>query len=176
MHKKLLMREYFELERNKRDTVVDINWHSDTEIVSAVWTLVRMCSSDDSNCIRTLMSDFISRVLLFYMCLLQHLSIFLGKKKAVLKHFIYLLLQVGIGDPHCVVFHLPGESGDINVCKLTADDSPTDISFSVDTAITEKLLIMLLNLLKKYLMDDSVRIVDLASQALRVSPTFSLLS
>ncbi|XP_043813489.1 serine/threonine-protein kinase ATM isoform X5 [Manihot esculenta] len=135
MHKKLLMREYFELERNKRDTVVDINWHSDSEIVSAVWTLVRMCSSDDSNCIRTLMSDFISRV--------------------------------GIGDPHCVVFHLPGESGDINVCKLTADDSPTDISFSVDTAITEKLLIMLLNLLKKYLMDDSVRIVDLASQALR---------
>lgn len=101
---------------------------------------------------------------------------FPGKKKAVLKHFIYLLLQVGIGDPHCVVFHLPGESGDINVCKLTADDSPTDISFSVDTAITEKLLIMLLNLLKKYLMDDSVRIVDLASQALRVSPTFSLLS
>ncbi|XP_057988495.1 serine/threonine-protein kinase ATM isoform X2 [Hevea brasiliensis] len=135
LHKKLLMGEYFEGERNKRDNMEDIPWHSDPEIVKAVWTVVRMCGSDDASSIRTLMSDFISRV--------------------------------GIGDPHGVVFHLPGESSDIKVCKPTADDNPTQTNFNMDAIISEELLITLLKLLKKYLMDDSVRIVDLTSQALR---------
>lgn len=40
----------------------------------------------------------------------------------------------------------------------------------MDTGISEELMIALLKLLKKYLMDDSVKIVDVTSQALRVSP------
>ncbi|XP_048228650.1 serine/threonine-protein kinase ATM isoform X3 [Ricinus communis] len=135
LHKKLLMGENFQKERNTKDFVEDVNWHCDPEIMQAVWALVRMCGSVDADSIRSLVSDFVSRV--------------------------------GIGDPHCVVFHLPGESSYFNVCRPTANDSPTEINFSMDTVISEELLITLLKLLKKYLMDDSVRIVDLTSQALR---------
>lgn len=39
-------------------------WNSDDEIVNAIWTLVRMCDSDDGNTTGALVSDFISRVLL----------------------------------------------------------------------------------------------------------------
>jgi ataxia telangiectasia mutated family protein len=37
------------------------------------------------------------------------------------------------------------------------------------TGISEELLIAILKVLKKYLMDDSVKILDMTSQALRVS-------
>ncbi|KAK1564596.1 hypothetical protein Q3G72_006661 [Acer saccharum] len=46
-------------EKNAEDVV---DWHSDHEIVHAVWTLVRMCCSDDASSIRAWVSDFISRV------------------------------------------------------------------------------------------------------------------
>lgn len=39
----------------------------------------------------------------------------------------------------------------------------------MDAGISESLLVALLKLLMKYLMDDSVEIVDMTSQALRVS-------
>ncbi|KDP31097.1 hypothetical protein JCGZ_11473 [Jatropha curcas] len=135
LHKKLIMGENIQQERNAEDIGRVIHWHSDSEIVKAVWTLVNMCGSDDAIGIRPLVSDFVSRV--------------------------------GIGDPHCVVFHLPGESNDINVCKSIAEDNPTEINFGMETVVSEELLIRLLKLLKKYLMDDYVRIVDLTSQTLR---------
>lgn len=39
----------------------------------------------------------------------------------------------------------------------------------MDTRISNENLLILMRLLKKYLMDDSVEIIDLASQALQVS-------
>lgn len=75
--------------------------------------------------------------------------------------FSFQNMQVGIGDPHCVVFHLPGNSSNIH-------DSSIEVKFHMDTSLSEELLVMLLKLLKKYLMDDSVKIVDMTSQALRV--------
>ncbi|MCD7455717.1 hypothetical protein HAX54_029235 [Datura stramonium] len=66
------------------------------------------------------------------------------------------LSRVGIGDPHGVVFHLPIESKSIN-----------DHNFHFDTGISDELLVAIMRLLKKYLMDDSVKIIDIASQALR---------
>lgn len=39
-----------------------VDWHSDHDIVHAVWTLVHMCCSDDASSIRAWVSDFISRV------------------------------------------------------------------------------------------------------------------
>ncbi|XP_050221682.1 serine/threonine-protein kinase ATM isoform X2 [Mercurialis annua] len=136
LHKKLLLDKNFLKEsRNTKTLVEDMNWHCDPKIVKAVWTLVRMCGSDDAESIRSLVADFVSRV--------------------------------GIGDPHCVVFHLPGESSHVNVCRPTASDSPLEINFNMDTIVSEELLVTLIKLIKKYLMDDSVRIVDLTSQALR---------
>lgn len=77
-------------------------------------------------------------------------------------------MQVGIGDPHCVVFHLPGNSSNIHVCRPINHDSSIEVKFQMDTGLSEELLVTLLKLLKKYLMDDSVKIVDMTSQALRV--------
>lgn len=48
--------------------------------------------------------------------------------------------------------------------------STTEVNFHTDAGISEELLISLLKVLKKYLMDDSVEIVDMTSQTLRVSP------
>ncbi|XP_060670261.1 serine/threonine-protein kinase ATM [Ziziphus jujuba] len=134
LHKKLLSQETFQSEANE-DLLKDKNWHLDHEIVDAVWTLARICSSNDANSARILVSDFISRV--------------------------------GIGDPHCVVFHLPGSSSNVHACKPINHELMSEVNSHVDACISEDLLIALLKLLKKYLMDDSVKIVDITSQTLR---------
>ncbi|CAB4280796.1 unnamed protein product [Prunus armeniaca] len=128
LHKKFLLGETFQSEKNTY-------WHCDQEIISAVWTLVRMCGSDDTNTVRVLLSDFISRV--------------------------------GVGDPHGVVFRLPGNSSDIHVYQPISHDSSTEVKFWMDAGLSEELVVALLKLLKKYLMDDSVKIVDMTSQSLR---------
>ena len=79
------------------------------------------------------------------------------------------MLQVGAGDPHSVVFHLPGETSHIRVGKSIDISSAMDMSSNIDTCISEELLVVLMKFLKKYLMDDSAKIVDMASQTLRVS-------
>ncbi|KDO69633.1 hypothetical protein CISIN_1g0001722mg, partial [Citrus sinensis] len=114
-----------------------VDWHSDHDIVHAVWTLVHMCCSDDASSIRAWVSDFISRV--------------------------------GIGDPHCVVFHLPRDSIYMHACRPInhGSGSATEFNFHLDAGISEELLIAVLKILKKYLMDDSVQIVDMTSQTLR---------
>ncbi|CAL5362027.1 unnamed protein product [Camellia sinensis] len=75
--------------------------------------------------------------------------------------------RVGIGDPHSVVFHLPGDSGQTHVCRPLNPDNTTEISFRMDTGISEELLISLMRLLKKYLIDDSVKIIDMTSQTIQ---------
>ena len=62
LHKKLLMGETCQSGKNSEDLVTDRYWNGDHEIVHAVWTLVRMCGSDDADSVRALASDFISRV------------------------------------------------------------------------------------------------------------------
>ncbi|XVF54114.1 hypothetical protein PTKIN_Ptkin05aG0154900 [Pterospermum kingtungense] len=135
LHKKLLAGEIFQGRKITKEFMDDTYWHGDREIVHAVWTLVRMCASDDASRIRGLVSDFISRV--------------------------------GIGDPHSVVFHLPGDSSHMHVCEPINRNGAYEISFSMDTCISEELLVALLKVLKKYLMDDSVKIVDITSQTLQ---------
>ncbi|OIV96965.1 hypothetical protein TanjilG_00547 [Lupinus angustifolius] len=75
--------------------------------------------------------------------------------------------RVGAGDPHSVVFHLPGESSHISVGKSIDITCAMETGSNMDTCISEELLVVLLKILKKYLMDDSVKIVDMASQTLR---------
>ncbi|KAK8518220.1 hypothetical protein V6N13_027695 [Hibiscus sabdariffa] len=135
LHKKLLAGETFHGGKITDDFVDDTYWHDDGEIVHAVWTLVRMCASDDSSRIRGLVSDLISRV--------------------------------GIGDPHSVVFHLPGDSNHMHGRGPLSHNGASEIIFSMGSSVSEELLIALLKVLKKYLMDDSVKIVDITSQTLR---------
>lgn len=68
-------------------------------------------------------------------------------------------VQIGIVDPHHVVFHLPYDS--IKICASQM--------IAVDIVLSNTVLAELLALLKKYLMDDSVNIIDLASRTLQVN-------
>ncbi|KAI3454494.1 hypothetical protein Pfo_011157 [Paulownia fortunei] len=74
--------------------------------------------------------------------------------------------RVGIGDPHRVVFHLPGESH-VHVSGTVKAVSAADPNIHMDTGMSNEVLLVFMRLLKKYLMDDSVEMIDLASQALR---------
>ncbi|XP_020548356.1 serine/threonine-protein kinase ATM [Sesamum indicum] len=74
--------------------------------------------------------------------------------------------RVGIGDPHRVVFDLPGDSY-VHVSGMVRDASAADPNIHMITGVSNEVLLVLLRLLKKYLMDDSVEMIDMASQALR---------
>ncbi|XP_073145738.1 serine/threonine-protein kinase ATM isoform X3 [Henckelia pumila] len=74
--------------------------------------------------------------------------------------------KIGIGDPHRVVFHLPGDYS-VPVFGVATGMSMTETNIHADTGISEEALLVLMRLLKKYLMDDSVEIIDMASQVLR---------
>lgn len=67
-----------------------------------------------------------------------------------------------------MVFHLPGDSHahELGTVKVV---SAMDSSIHIDTGMSNEVLLALMRLLMKYLMDDSVDIIDMASQALRVS-------
>ncbi|KAK7317181.1 hypothetical protein RJT34_01188 [Clitoria ternatea] len=74
--------------------------------------------------------------------------------------------RVGAGDPYSVVFHLPGKTSHIRLGKSIDLSSGKEFSSELDACISEELLVVLMRFLMKYLMDDSVKIVDMASQTL----------
>ncbi|RDY13104.1 Serine/threonine-protein kinase ATM, partial [Mucuna pruriens] len=74
--------------------------------------------------------------------------------------------RVGAGDPYSVVFHLPGEASHIRLGKSIDMSSAMETSSGLDACISEELMVVLLKFLMKYLMDDSVKVVDMASQTL----------
>jgi len=82
---------------------------------------------------------------------------------------VAVLLQVGTGDPYSVVFHLHDKTNHICLGKSIDTNSVTKISSDMDACLSEEHLVVLMKILMKYLMDDSVKIVDMASQTLRVS-------
>ncbi|KAK1384233.1 hypothetical protein POM88_021968 [Heracleum sosnowskyi] len=75
--------------------------------------------------------------------------------------------KIGIGDPHRVVFHLPGESSRVHVFGQLNYDTSGGKKFQNEPDISNELLKSILRLLRKYLMDNSVDIVDMKSQVLR---------
>lgn len=57
------MREIIHPEKNEENTYGELDiWHCEPEIVSAVWTLVGICGSEDAKDVREFVADFISRV------------------------------------------------------------------------------------------------------------------
>lgn len=74
--------------------------------------------------------------------------------------------RVGIGDPHCVVFHLPGEAHHVTRLQPLGQIGDSEVCSS-DTGIPDEGLVTLLRLLKKYLLDDSVSIIDTTSRVLQ---------
>ncbi|KAI5683411.1 hypothetical protein M9H77_04639 [Catharanthus roseus] len=136
LHTKFFGLETCEGERSAKHDFGDRDWHSDENIVRAVWNLVQTCSLDDTSGFAALVSDFVSKI--------------------------------GIGDPHRVIFDLPVEfsympGSRVHKAKATAIEK----DFYMDTGTSEELLCPLMRLLMKYLMDESVKIIDIAAQALR---------
>lgn len=162
--------EAYPAQKNEENIFEDAYLDSDHEIVHTVWNLVHTCSLSGAGNFGSLVSDFLSRVsflvLLYYWVIpfavisfisaVYFLSFFSSRISVVC--FLNYNLQVGIGDPHGVVFHLPIESKSVH-----------EHNFHLGTGISDDLLVAIMRLLKKYLMDDSVKIIDIASQALRVS-------
>lgn len=72
--------------------------------------------------------------------------------------------RVGIGDPHHVVFHLPRDSNEKSSFQSMSDGG---VGFYADIAVSDELLVKIMMILKKYLLDDSVKIIDIASRALK---------
>ncbi|KAH6798041.1 Serine/Threonine-kinase ATM-like protein [Perilla frutescens var. hirtella] len=133
LHKNMSVKGNY-LKEFDEDFLKDECWHLDNEIVHAFWSLVPICSLDNTIDLGAMVSDFISRV--------------------------------GFGDPYRVVFHLPGESH-VPVSGTVNAVSAKDSGVRMDTRMSSEALLVLMRLLKKYLMDDSVEIIDMASQALR---------
>ncbi|XP_019058626.1 PREDICTED: serine/threonine-protein kinase ATM isoform X2 [Tarenaya hassleriana] len=133
LHKKFIAVEASREDNNIK--TADIVWHSDNEIVNAVWTLVHMSASDEADSMRSLVSDFVSKV--------------------------------GIGDPHSVVFHLPGKLGSFHGSQSMSHDIGSKFRSCADNGISDETLIALLKILKRYLLDESVKIIDVTSQTLR---------
>lgn len=63
LHKKLVLGEIIQKETNAPDESGKSNcWNSDPDVVSAVWTVVGLCGSNEANDMSVLVADFISRV------------------------------------------------------------------------------------------------------------------
>lgn len=78
-----------------------------------------------------------------------------------------MLVQAGISDAHQVIFRLPTPTENYPLKLLTGFASKED-KLSSDYGISDDVLVGLLKLLKTYLSDESVEIIDAASQTLRV--------
>ncbi|KAJ1684822.1 hypothetical protein LUZ63_016212 [Rhynchospora breviuscula] len=107
-------------------------WYTDPDFVSAVWTLVDLCSTTNeySSDTCSLAADFLSRI--------------------------------GISDPHHVVFGSPKDN-----YHKSAGSFSDKANFDTNLGVSEELLMQIVRLLKKCLSDNSVKIVDIASQTLK---------
>ncbi|XP_072965614.1 serine/threonine-protein kinase ATM isoform X2 [Typha angustifolia] len=83
---------------------------------------------------------------------------------AVLADFIS---RVGICNPYQVVFHLPERFYQKYPVQSSNNVCLKEPKFYTDNGVTEELLVDLIKLLRSYLLDVSVKIVDVTSQTLR---------
>ncbi|KAG0491470.1 hypothetical protein HPP92_004868 [Vanilla planifolia] len=75
--------------------------------------------------------------------------------------------RIGIGDPYQVVFRLPDSSKHMHVYPSSFFFNSKETTCCPDVGVSDDLLLDLLQLLKKYLVDDSVKTVDITVQTLQ---------
>ncbi|VAH09133.1 unnamed protein product [Triticum turgidum subsp. durum] len=135
-HKKLLSGEIIcrgDVSVGNADTVSC--WRSDPDVVSAVWTLVGLCSSSSvANEASSVLADFISRA--------------------------------GISDAHQVIFDVPNLTQKHSL-QLQSGSTSKEDKLCSDYGISDDILLDLLKLLKTYLSDGSVEIIEVTSQTLK---------
>ncbi|KAJ1282905.1 hypothetical protein BS78_03G087400 [Paspalum vaginatum] len=135
-HKKLLLGEIIcRNDLSVADADIVSCWRSDPDVISAVWTLVDLCSSSSiANEASSVLADFISRA--------------------------------GISDAHQVIFNVPTDTQNHSL-QLHNGSASKEAKLCSDYGIPDDILVGLLKLLKTYLSDESVEIIDAASQTLR---------
>ncbi|XP_020523147.1 serine/threonine-protein kinase ATM isoform X2 [Amborella trichopoda] len=74
--------------------------------------------------------------------------------------------RVGVGDPHRVVVRLPGDFDQKLPFSRLIVRSDRETNFGVGIGVSEELVATLLKMFKKYLLDESVTIVDKTARAL----------
>ncbi|XBJ11536.1 hypothetical protein VPH35_016223 [Triticum aestivum] len=135
-HKKLLSGEIIcrgDVSVGNADTVSC--WRSDPDVVSAVWTLVGLCSSSSvANEASSVLADFISRA--------------------------------GISDAHQVIFDVPNLTQKHSL-QLQSGSTSKEDKLCSDYGISDDILLDLLKLLKTYLSDGSVEIIEVTSRTLK---------
>ncbi|KAF6985526.1 hypothetical protein CFC21_003377 [Triticum aestivum] len=134
-HKKLLSGEIIcrgDVSVGNADTVSC--WRSDPDVVSAVWTLVGLCSSSSVANEASVLADFISRA--------------------------------GISDAHQVIFDVPNLTQKHSL-QLQSGSTSKEDKLCSDYGISDDILLDLLKLLKTYLSDGSVEIIEVTSQTLK---------
>jgi hypothetical protein len=84
------------------------------------------------------------------------------------------LYQVGVGDPHAVVLHMPDKNDHHTSHYDTANGNYTnrpDIAISIDSesGVSEDLLRLIIMQLRSCLIDPDVNVIQLASHTLKVN-------
>ena len=77
-------------------------------------------------------------------------------------------MQVGVGDPYAVTFHLPDDCNN-GFSWSEGKDGDVVVSINPEVGVCQELVTAIIKLLCQYLLDDSVLIVEMASKCLRVS-------
>jgi ataxia telangiectasia mutated family protein len=77
-------------------------------------------------------------------------------------------MQAGISDTHQVIFHVPNLTQK-HPLQLQSGCTSKEDKLCSDYSISDDILVGLLKLLKTYLSDKSVEIIDVTSRTLRVS-------
>ncbi|GLJ18554.1 hypothetical protein SUGI_0330040 [Cryptomeria japonica] len=77
------------------------------------------------------------------------------------------IARVGVGDPYAVVFHLPNDCKENVFCSLDGKNGTTYVSINHNEGVCEELVRAIVKHLQKYILDDSVKIVDLSAKCLR---------
>jgi ataxia telangiectasia mutated family protein len=86
----------------------------------------------------------------------------------LLLHIFLTKLQAGISDAHQVIFNVPNLTQKHSL-QLQSGCSSKEDKLCSDYSISDDILVGLLKLLKTYLSDKSVEIIDVTSRTLRVS-------
>jgi hypothetical protein len=77
--------------------------------------------------------------------------------------------QVGIGDPHAVVFHLPKKPEEkSNGLAAGVGIANTTVTIDAQLGVSDNLVRQILQQIRGYLIDNNVHIIDLAAKTLKV--------
>ena len=99
----------------------------------------------------------------FYPCISKVLSI--------IEESLLMCWQVGMGDPHAVVFHLPEGHGEVPSLSSGITEGTSNTGLGPSDNLVEQIMLQM----RGYLVDNDVRIIELTSKTLKAFVSLILL-